>query len=184
MTRLSAEQVTIVQLQGSTEVPSQLSSTPWGSTRDSFIPIKACTEIKINPNENSTPLLQIYEGQRHYIQFFTFKVYSFGVKNPICRSPKPEKCPKIESSFCSSHSQMNIETHQVTVKPEAEALADRVEGQPKRIVGFNLFSKFSFRSATTHLLTFHARIPLTKNLVSDPRKKKKRRVLWASIKGN
>lgn len=31
MTRLSGEQVTIVQLHGSTESPSQFSSTPWGS---------------------------------------------------------------------------------------------------------------------------------------------------------
>ena len=45
MTRLSGEQVTIVQLQGSTESPSQFSSTPWGSSRECFMPIKACTVI-------------------------------------------------------------------------------------------------------------------------------------------
>lgn len=46
MTRLSAEQVTIVQLQGSTESPSQLSRTPWGSSKVAFIAIKAWTEEK------------------------------------------------------------------------------------------------------------------------------------------
>ena len=36
--------MTIVQLHGSTESPSQFSRTPWGSSREAFIPIKACTE--------------------------------------------------------------------------------------------------------------------------------------------
>jgi len=45
MTRLSGEQVTIVQLHGSTESPSQFSSTPWGSWREAFIPIRAWTEM-------------------------------------------------------------------------------------------------------------------------------------------
>lgn len=45
MTKFSGEQVTIVQLHGSTESPSQFSSTPWGSSRERFMPIKACTEI-------------------------------------------------------------------------------------------------------------------------------------------
>jgi hypothetical protein len=43
MTRFSLEHVTIVQLHGSTASPSQLSRTPCGSTKEFFIPIKACT---------------------------------------------------------------------------------------------------------------------------------------------
>lgn len=44
MTKDSEEQVTIVQLHGSTESASQFSRTPWGSINEAFIPINACTE--------------------------------------------------------------------------------------------------------------------------------------------
>lgn len=44
ITRLSEEQVTIVQLHGSTASPSQFSRTPWGSLNADFIPIKAWTK--------------------------------------------------------------------------------------------------------------------------------------------
>jgi hypothetical protein len=43
VTRFSCEQVTIVQLQGSTESWSQFLSTPWGSLRQFLIIMRACT---------------------------------------------------------------------------------------------------------------------------------------------
>lgn len=46
MTRFSGEHMTIFQLQGSTASLSQFSRTPWGSTREAFMPIKACTVLR------------------------------------------------------------------------------------------------------------------------------------------
>ena len=43
VTSLSGEQVTVVQLQGSTESLSQFLSTPWGSMSRFLIVIRACT---------------------------------------------------------------------------------------------------------------------------------------------
>jgi hypothetical protein len=43
VTKLSGEQVTIAQLQGSTEFISQPLNTPWGSLRRSLNAIRACT---------------------------------------------------------------------------------------------------------------------------------------------
>lgn len=69
ITRLWEEQVTIVQLHGSTASPSQLSRTPWGSLNPDFMPIKACTSYtkpisrflrEYNPSRNRKRITRGY----------------------------------------------------------------------------------------------------------------------------
>lgn len=104
MTRLSAEQVIIVQLQGSTESPSQLSRTPWGSSKVAFIAIKAWT-AKPKQKNNQVRMKKLTENQignlvlSPYIN--TFKINTFGREHTNWRTPKTSKYKKQENIIFS-----------------------------------------------------------------------------------
>lgn len=90
-----SEQVTIFQLQGSTEVSSQLWRTPRGSTSESLMLPNAITE-KITQNYHT--LLNYSKTHRICRTWsITFHVDTFGCKGATCTSPQAQKSHKAQS---------------------------------------------------------------------------------------
>ena len=120
MTKFSEEHVTIVQLHGSTASPSQLSRTPCGSSREYFMPIKACTALRERDQIQIFAYwkdMKLWTSRKKEQSFkLTFKVHSLRRKQSIRWAPKQEGCETEKSySSWSPHIQLKFSKNKMQV---------------------------------------------------------------------